>query len=88
MTPDVIDLNKPEKSDKCRVCGRVFGVKERVTGGVCMKCYKKPETTAARKKATAAKKAAKKTCSTPGCLQKTDRGRDKCRNCLNSGKYK
>jgi hypothetical protein len=47
---------KPEKSDKCRVCERVFGEKEKIRGGVCMPCYKKPEAAAARKKATAEKK--------------------------------
>jgi hypothetical protein len=49
---------KPEKSDKCRcrVCERVFGAKEQIRGGVCNTCYRKPEATAARKKATAKKK--------------------------------
>ena len=58
---------KQEKSDKCRVCGRVLGMEKRVRGGVCNACYCKPEAKAARKKATAEKKAARGTCSTPGC---------------------
>ena len=78
---------KPEKSDKCRVCGQVFVAKERVRGGVCNTCYNKPETVAIRKKATAAKKVTRKTCSTPGCPRITDRGTDKCRNCLYPQKY-
>jgi hypothetical protein len=73
---------KPEKSDKCRVCERVFVAKDRVRGGVCMPCYKKPEAAAARKKAFAEKKAARGTCSTPGCTGWNFRGRDKCENCL------
>jgi hypothetical protein len=50
-----------EKSDKCRVCGRVLAVDTIVRGGVCNACYYKPETVAMRKKATAAKKAARGT---------------------------
>jgi hypothetical protein len=73
---------KPEKSDKCRVCERVFGAKETIRGGVCNTCYKKPEATAARKKATAKKKAARGTCSTQGCNGWNYRGRDKCETCL------
>jgi hypothetical protein len=67
---------KPKKSDKCRVCGQVFAAKERVRGGVCNLCYNKPETVATRKKATAAKKAARKLCSTPGCKRINDKGTD------------
>ena len=50
--------NKPivEKSDKCRSCGRVIGVNDRVVGGVCYSCYYKPEAVATRKKAAAKKK--------------------------------
>ena len=48
---------KPEKSDKCRVCGRVLGM-EKGRKGACNACYCKPEAIAARKKATAEKKAA------------------------------
>ena len=73
---------KPKKSDKCRVCERVFGAKEEVRLGVCNTCYKKPEAIAARKKATAEKKAARGTCSTPGCTGWNRRGRDKCEACL------
>ena len=73
---------KPEKSDKCRVCERVFGEKEKIRGGVCMPCYKKPEAAAARKKAPAEKKEARGTCSTPGCNGWNHRGRDKCERCL------
>jgi hypothetical protein len=73
---------KPEKSDKCRVCERVFVAKERVRGGVCNTCYMKPEAAATRKKATAEKKAARGTCSTPGCTGWNYRGRDKCEACL------
>jgi hypothetical protein len=72
---------KTKKSDKCRVCGRVFVAKETVRGGVCHSCYYKPETVAIRKKATAAKKVTRKTCSTPGCPRITDRGTDKCYTC-------
>ena len=73
---------KPKKSDKCRDCSRVFGAKEEVRGGVCQACYKKPEATAARKKATAERKEARGTCSTPGCNGWNYRGRDKCEACL------
>ena len=74
---------KPEKSDKCRVCERVLRVNEKkVVGGVCNPCYQKPEATAARKKATAEKKTARETCSTPGCNGVNDRGRNKCYTCL------
>ena len=74
---------KPEKSDKCRVCERVLRVNEKkVVGGVCNPCYQKPEATAARKQATAEKKAAQETCSTPGCNGVNDRGRNKCYTCL------
>jgi hypothetical protein len=37
---------KHEKSDKSRICGRVFRVNERVRGGVCNACYCKPEAVA------------------------------------------
>jgi len=40
-----------------RVVGGCLGVEVMVTGGVCSPCYKNPETTAARKNATAEKKA-------------------------------
>ena len=73
---------KPEKSDKCRVCKRVFGAKEQIRGGVCMPCYKKPEAKAAREKATAEKKAVRGICSTPGCNGWKHKGRDKCVACL------
>jgi hypothetical protein len=72
---------KPAKSGKCRVCGWVFVAKERVTGGVCMPCYKKPEAIAARKKATVEKKAARGTCSTLGCKGIKDRSCNKCSGC-------
>ena len=77
-----------EKSDKCRVCERVVGVNEKVTGGVCSPCYQKPEAIAARKKATAEKKATRGSCSTPGCKGVNFRGRGKCKNCLYPNKYK
>jgi len=77
---------KPEKSDKCRVYERVLGVEVKVRGGVCNPCYKKPEATAARKKATAEKKAARGTCS--GCKGVNNRGRDKCYTCSNPNKSK
>jgi hypothetical protein len=79
-----------EKSDKCRVCGRVLGVEtsSRVIGGVCYSCYQKPEAKAARKKVTAAKKDARGTCSTPGCGGVNVRGRGKCGPCLNPKKSK
>jgi hypothetical protein len=77
---------KTKKSDKCRVCGRVFVAKERVRGGVCYSCYNKPETVAIRKKATEAKKDTRGTCSTPGCPRITHRGTDKCRPCTYPGK--
>jgi hypothetical protein len=72
---------KTKKIDNCKDCGRVFDAKVKVRGGVCYPCYKKPETTAARKKAGAAKKEDRKTCSTPGCSRITDRGTDKCYTC-------
>ena len=77
-----------EKSDKCRVCGRVLGMEKRVRGGVCNACYCKPEAKAARKKATAEKKVARGTCSTPGCNGINDRGRDKCYSSLYPRKSK
>jgi hypothetical protein len=79
---------KPEKSDKCRVCERVFKVNEKVRGGVCIPCYQKPEATAARKKAIAEKIDSRGTCSTPGCGRVNDRGREKCRWCLYHRKSK
>jgi hypothetical protein len=80
---------KPEKSDKCRVCERVFKVNEKgVRGGVCRPCYQKPEAKAARKKATAEKIDTRGTCSTPGCGRVNDRGREKCRWCLSHRKSK
>jgi hypothetical protein len=81
---------KPEKTDKCRVCGRVFGVEtsSRVRGGVCNVCYNKPEAKAARKKAMTAKKDSRGTCSTPGCGGVNVRGRGKCGPCLNPKKSK
>jgi hypothetical protein len=75
-----------EKSDKCRSCGRVMGVNERVTAGTCQACYCKPEVRDARKKTTAAKKEARGKCSTPGCNRVNDKGRDKCYTCLNPSK--
>ena len=79
-----------QKSDKCRVCGRdLAGMKKnRVVGGVCNACYNKPEALAARKKATLSKKAARGTCSTPGCDGVNVRGRGKCDSCLNPRKSK
>jgi hypothetical protein len=77
-----------EKSDKCRNCGRVFGAKEQVRGGVCCSCYHKPEAVAVRKKATAEKKKARGTCSTPGCKSINSRGLDKCVACMYPGKSK
>ena len=79
---------KPEKSDKCRNCGWVFGAKEQVRGGVCYSCYHKPEAVATRKKATAEKKDTRGTCSTPGCNGVNNRGRDKCHFCLYPKKSK
>jgi hypothetical protein len=80
---------KPEKSDKCRVCERVFKVNEKgVRGGVCRPCYQKPEAKAARIKATAEKIDTRGTCSTPGCGRVNDRGREKCRWCLSHRKSK
>ena len=79
-------LKRKKKSDKCRVCGQVFVAKERVRVGLCNMCYNKPEAKAARKKATAEKKAARGTCSTPGCTRITDRGTDKCFYCSFPGK--
>ena len=79
---------KAKKSDKCRVCERVLGVNEKVRGGVCSPCYQKPEAIAARKKATAEKKATRGSCSTPGCKGVNFRGRGKCKNCLYPNKYK
>ena len=74
---------KPKKSDKCKVCGWVFKMNEkRVISGTCSACYQKPEVVAARKKATAEKKAAREPCSTLCCYGITDRGRDKCYYCL------
>ena len=77
-----------EKSDKCRSCGQVLGVNVKVIGGVCRSCYDRPEATAARKKATAAKKAARGTCSTPGCDGVNNRGLGKCQTCLRHRKSK
>jgi hypothetical protein len=77
---------KKKKSDKCRDCGRVFVPKEKVRVGVCNACYCKPHARAARKKATAAKKDTRGTCSTPGCGRIRDRGTDKCCNCMYPGK--
>ena len=80
---------KPGKSDKCRICERVLGVNEKkLVGGVCNPCYKKPEATAARKNATAEKKAARGSCSTPGCDGISNRGRDNCYTCSNPNKSK
>jgi len=79
---------KPEKSDKCRVCGQVFKEKARVTGGACMRCYSKPDAVAARKKATAEKMAAQGQCSTPGCNRSSRTGRGKCDKCLYPKKSK
>ena len=79
---------KPEKSDKCRVCERVLGVEVKAKGGVCNPCYQKPEAIAARKKATAEKKEARGTCSTLGCKDVNNRGRDKCYTCFNPKKSK
>ena len=79
---------KAEKSDKCRVCERVLGVNEKSRGGVCSRCYQKPEATAARKKAMAEKKATRGTCSTPGCKGINFRGQGKCENCSKPNKYK
>jgi hypothetical protein len=75
-----------EKSDKCRSCGRVIGVNERVRGGVCNSCYSKPEARDVRKKTKAATNAARGTCNTPGCKRVNDKGRDKCKKCWR--KYK
>ena len=75
-----------EKSDKCRSCGRVIGVNERVRRGVCNSCYCKPEARDARKKTKAATNAARGTCNTPGCKRVNDKGRDKCNACWR--KYK
>jgi hypothetical protein len=72
---------KPAKSDKCRVCGRVFVAKEQVRAGVCNPCYQKPEAVARCNKAKADKNAARGTCSTPGCNGIKDRGRGKCYTC-------
>jgi len=58
---------KAEKSDRCQSSRRLLGVEVKVTGGVCNPCYKKPERTAARKKAMVEKKATRGVCSTPGC---------------------
>ena len=83
---DFCDNHKPinaEKSDRCRSCGRVLGVEVKVTGGVCNPCYQKPEAIAARKKATAEKKAARGVCSTPGCAGINHRGHDKCQRSSN-----
>ena len=77
---------KTEKSDKCRVCGQVF--QGRIMAGVCNPCYQKPDAVAARKKATAEKKAARGTCSTQGCNRLSHNGRDKCVNCLYPRKFK
>jgi hypothetical protein len=79
---------KAKKSDKCRVCERVLGVNEKVRGGVCSPCYQKPEAIAARKKATAEKKATRGSCSTPGCKGVNFRGRGKCEFCSYPNKYK
>ena len=79
---------KDEKSDWCGCCGRLLGGEVRVRTGVCYPCYKKPEATAARKKATAEKKAARGTCYTPGCKGVNNRGRDKCYTCSNPNKSK
>ena len=79
---------KPEKSDMCRNCGRVFRVKEKVVGGVCNPCYCKSEAVAALKKATAEKKKARGTCSTPGCKSFIIRGGDKCGPCMFPSMYK
>jgi hypothetical protein len=79
---------KAEKSDKCWVCERVLGVNEKARGGVCSRCYQKPEATAARKKAMAEKKATRGTCSTPGCKGINFRGQGKCENCSKPNKYK
>ena len=78
-----------EKSDNCRVCGRVFKENEKAKArGACSSCYDKPEAKAARKKAIAAKKDARGTCSTPGCGGVNSRGTDKCGPCLNPKKSK
>ena len=72
---------KAEKSDRCQSCGRMLGGEMKVTGGVCNPCYQ-PEATAARKKAIAAKKEARGTCSTPGCTVVNHNGHHKCMQCL------
>ena len=72
---------KPEKSDKCRVCERVFRVNESVRGGVCCACYQKPEAKEARKKATAKMKK-ERGCSTPGCGGINQKGRDMILACM------
>ena len=71
---------KPEKSDVCIDCERVLG--KVVVGGLCNRCYNKPEREAARKKATAERRASRGTCPTPGCARVKWRGRDKCFKCL------
>ena len=70
------------------VCERVLGVNEKVRGGVCSPCYQKPEAIAARKKATAEKKATRGSCSTPGCKDVNFRSRGKCEFCSYPNKYK
>jgi hypothetical protein len=79
----------PKKVISVGFCERVLGVNEKkLVGGVCNPYYKKPEATAARKKATAEKKAARGSCSTPGCDGINNRGRDNCYTCSNPYKSK
>ncbi len=87
MEPKVIEY-RDSTADTLRGGGRVLGVEVKVTGGVCRRCYMKPEAVATRKKATAEKKAARGTCSTPGCNGVNMRGNDKCNSCLYPRKSK
>jgi len=73
---------KPEKSNKCRSCGWVFGIKVKVIEGVCNQCYQKPEAKAAHKQAMAEKKDARGICSTIGYDGINLRGLGKCHDCL------
>ena len=61
---------------------------KKIVGGVCNLCYEKPEAKATCNEATAEKKTARGTCSTPGCNGINDRGRDECYTCLNPNKSK